>query len=287
MGSLCKSPLEHLKSESAPPQAIHRPTSFDGCPWSDSAVSWLHFYITAIAKNPSGSPLLGYVRNCEGEKKTPRWDLCCMMCSGRHWGATNSGSGHEGPLGQKSFTHAILFGEAGRPPKREGTRLPQGAGAIVLLNQFSQAQARNAYAAPLLFPRWQDLRHHRLLARYKRNCNTSGPKYTELRKEQVLEKLVKTAVGTQVLDHLGFILNFLPGTGAHLPRQGASKGAGQVSEKSSMSMRQMPAILGKTGAMLVAPLPQGFYARSGRFFAWHGKRPLNKSIKYRGRSKTS
>ena len=57
------------------------------------------------------------------------------------------------------------------------TTMDKVAEAILLLNNDSASQARNAYAACICIPGFEQLRFHQLLAKCKRSWNQNTPKY--------------------------------------------------------------------------------------------------------------
>jgi hypothetical protein len=58
------------------------------CPWWDSAIWWPQLIKLRVPGAPClrVKPFRGMFTNCAGEEMPPpRWDLCCMMCSGKFW----------------------------------------------------------------------------------------------------------------------------------------------------------------------------------------------------------
>ena len=92
--------------------------------------------------------------------------------------------------------------------------LEQMAGNIVFLNQFSPAQARNAYSALLLLPGWGQLRFSPLLVSCRKIWQKSQAKYSTFwDATSVLEKLADMSLDwdsvQEVRDRLIIIFRLL------------------------------------------------------------------------------
>lgn len=87
-GLICKPPLVNNRKISSKISSIPKCQSFDGAP----LLGFSHM-VAPVNKNessknslPQGHPLQGYVHQLlGGGDAPPKWDLVCLVCSGKYW----------------------------------------------------------------------------------------------------------------------------------------------------------------------------------------------------------
>ena len=177
------------------------------CPWWVSAIWWPQLIKLKMPNTPCLriTPFWGMFENCHGEKMPPPpvepllHSLLRKVLEGEQvpTPAVDDFLGRNPSF--RRYRSAlkllwIILEKRISDPLRAS--VAQVAGAIILLHQFSVAQARNAYSAAVLFPAWQGLRGHPLLNKYKKEWKTGIPKYATFWDcRPALEKLLSTECG--------------------------------------------------------------------------------------------